>query len=144
MNLYICGRLRDTTVRDVAELLREEGHDVFDDWHAAHPDADDKWREYEIRRGRSYADVVGGDSAFRECVRDFDFGYLNRADAIVIVGGLRTSTAIEMGYIQGRNSMAQLREQKIYWLLPDDPERWDFMTTGIIVRSVAELVEKLR
>lgn len=143
MRLYVAGRLRDPYVRDVAAALRGAGHEVFDDWHSAHPDADDIWRDYERQRGRSYADVVRGDSEMRNQVREFDLGHLNEAEGVVIVGNLSTSTSIEMGYIQGRNSIAYPKRQHIFWLLREEPERWDFMTAGNVVYGLAELVEAI-
>jgi len=38
----------------VGNELRKLGFEVFDDWFAAGPEADDKWRDYEKARGRTY------------------------------------------------------------------------------------------
>lgn len=136
MKIYLAGRLRDPTLPELAQSLRKAGYIVFDDWHAAHPDADDVWRDYEIARGRTYADAME-DSAFRECVRDFDLGHLRQSDVLVIVGALSTSTAIEMGYANGTGI-------SVIWLLPSDPTRWDFMPHAAIVRNELELLQTLR
>jgi len=41
MKLYLIGSLRNPRVPEVAEILRWNGHLVFDDWYAAGPEADD-------------------------------------------------------------------------------------------------------
>ena len=135
MKIYLAGRLRDPQVREVAEHLREQGFEVFDDWHASHPDADDKWREYEIERGRDYATAIQ-ESEYRKCVRDFDLKHLRQSDVLVVVGPVGKSAANEMG------RMDELGKP-IVWLLEKDPERWDFMLDGYIVRSMMGLIEEL-
>ena len=37
--------------------------EVFDDWYAAGPEADDYWKSYEINRGRDYIDALSGRAA---------------------------------------------------------------------------------
>ena len=54
--VYIIGSLRNEKVPTVANALREEGYEVWDDWYAAGPEADDYWQKYEKGRGHSYKD----------------------------------------------------------------------------------------
>ena len=52
--IYLIGSLRHPRVRQVAEALRAHRLDVFDDWHAAGPEADDIWQQYEMARGHTF------------------------------------------------------------------------------------------
>jgi nucleoside 2-deoxyribosyltransferase len=134
--IYVAGRLRDPTVRELANTLREGGFDVFDDWAAAHPDADDKWRDYELDRGRDLAAAMR-DSAYRKQVRDFDLAHLRQSEVLVICRMPSHSTSWEMGY-------AAHACIPVIWFLPEDPERWDFMFQAQIVRTLDELVWTLK
>ena len=59
--IYLIGSLRNTRAVLLGNRLRAAGVEVFDDWHAAGPEADDKWREYEQRRGRTYKEALRGE-----------------------------------------------------------------------------------
>ena len=54
--IYLIGSLKDPYVREVAEALRDAGHDVFDDWHASGPYADTGARQQPLVSRR----LVGG------------------------------------------------------------------------------------
>ena len=56
--IYLIGSLRNPEVPVLGRRLREVGFDVFDDWFAAGPIADDSWQDYEKGRGRSYNDAL--------------------------------------------------------------------------------------
>ena len=56
--LYLIGSLRNPEVPSVGAVLRNIGYDVFDDWHAAGPTADDSWKEYEEARGHNYRQAL--------------------------------------------------------------------------------------
>ena len=54
-SLYLIGSLRNPKIPDIAQTIRiETGLDVFDDWHAAGPEADDHWQHYEKNREHGY------------------------------------------------------------------------------------------
>ena len=122
--LYLIGSLRNPKIPEIGNRLRSAGYDVFDDWFAAGPEADDKWREYEQSRGRSYLEALTGLAA--EHVFQFDLHHLNRADAGVLVLPAGRSAFTEFGYLRGR--------EKPTYILLDDPGRWDVMlkfATGV-------------
>ena len=62
--IYLIGSLRDKRIPEIGNELREKtGHEVFDDWFAPGPRADDHWKEYESSRGRSYKQALSGFAA---------------------------------------------------------------------------------
>ena len=146
MNIYLVGSLREGRVRDVAHTLREAGHEVFDDWHACHPDADDHWRSYEIERGNTYQEALQG--PFARNVFQFDLGHLHMAEAVVLVA--------KPGKIGGFSAACELtwasqNDKHTFILLDGEPERWDVMallavrpwnilsTTDELVKALSKL-----
>jgi len=137
VKLYIIGSLRNPKVTEVASALRKAGFDVFDDWYAAGPDADDAWRDYEKARGRTYLEALGGYAARH--VFEFDKYHLDRADAAVLVAPAGKSAHLELGYMIGRGRPG-------FILLDPEVERWDVMyqfATGL-VDGVDELVQMIK
>ncbi len=133
--LYLIGSLRSNTVRAFANELRELGFDVFDDWHAAGPDADYIWRDYEKQRGRTYLEAL--QSYHAKHVFELDHRHLLAADVAVLLLPAGKSGHLELGW--------HLRAKPGYILL-DDPERWDVMyqfATGVFAEK-EKLFEALR
>lgn len=125
--IYLIGSLRNPAIPSIAQEIRAAGFEVFDDWYAAGPEADDKWREYEQGRGRTYIEALGGLAA--EHVFSFDRVHLDRADCAVLVLPAGKSGHMELGYIVGSN--------KPGYILVDSPDRWDVMykfATGVFER----------
>lgn len=116
--IYLIGSLRLPTVREFAEELREEGYEVFDDWHAGGPEADDIWQQYEQHRGRSYLEALSGYHA--KHVFEFDFKHLLRAEIGILMLPAGKSAHLELGYMLGK-------QKRGYILLDKEPERWDVM-----------------
>lgn len=135
--IYLIGSLRRGRVREVAHALREAGHDVFDDWHACGPDADELWRNYETERGRLYREALA--APFAEHSFDFDIKNIKSADIGVLVLPAGKSGHLELGYMVGRG-------QRGYILMDGEPERWDLMykIAHNVFLSVDELVEALK
>ena len=134
--IYLIGSLRNPQVPIIANQLRAAGLDVFDDWYAAGPEADDKWRDYEKQRGRSFKEALSGYAARN--VFQFDHQHLARADAVVLVLPAGKSGHLELGWALGKG--------KPGFILLDSPDRWDIMyqfATGIVT-SVRELIEELQ
>src|ERR1041385_5062405 len=100
MILYLIGSLRNPAVPALGEALRAHGHEVFDDWYAAGPEADDKWKEYEVSRGRSYREALKGHAA--KHVFEFDLHHLNRCDGCVLVLPAGRSGHLEFGFMCGK------------------------------------------
>jgi hypothetical protein len=115
--LYLIGSLRNPTIPGIANRLRAIGYDVFDDWHAAGPTADDEWKRYETERGRTYQQALMGHAA--QHVFEFDLYHLNRCDLAVLVLPAGRSGHLELGYVIG--------EGKPAYVLMDNPDRWDVM-----------------
>ena len=82
--IYLIGSLRNPKIPMIAEQLRLDlGRDVFDDWYAAGPEADDYWRDYEKARGHGFAGALAGHAA--QNVFLFDKRHLDRCDSAVLI-----------------------------------------------------------
>lgn len=115
--IYLIGSLRNPEIPNIANKLRDAGFEVFDDWYAAGPEADDKWREYEIGRGHSYLEGLEGLAANH--VFEFDKRHLDRSEAGLLVLPAGRSGHLELGYLLGKDKRG--------YILLDDPDRWDVM-----------------
>lgn len=116
--IYLIGSLRNPDVPKIGDRLREAGFEVFDDWFAAGPIADDSWMEYEKGRGTHYKDALNGYAA--KHVFEFDYHHLNRADIGLLVLPAGKSGHLEIGYLSGKR-------KPTYVLFHEEPERWDVM-----------------
>lgn len=117
-SIYLIGSLRNPKIPALGNKLRALGHEAFDDWHAAGPEADDKWKEYETARGRTYQEALRGHAASH--VFNFDREHLDRCDAAVLVLPAGRSGHLELGYMAGAG-------KKTYVLFDADYDRWDVM-----------------
>lgn len=118
MKIYLIGSLRNKQIPSIGSSLRDAGFETFDDWYAAGPEADDKWRDYEKARGRTFVQALNfGEAAHH--VFQFDKRHLDKADAAVLVCPAGKSAFLELGYMIGRG--------KPGYILLDDPDRWDVM-----------------
>ena len=118
MIIYVIGSLRNPKIPDIANVLRQDGHDVFDDWWSGSEDADEWWQKHEQIRGRSYAQALVGHHARH--VFEFDKAHLDRADVGVLILPAGKSAHLELGYLVGRGKPA-------YVLFDGEPERFDVM-----------------
>ena len=117
--IYVIGSLRNPKIPEVANKLREAGHEVFDDWFAAGPEADDYWQKYEQNRGHNYKEGLQGYAANH--VYSFDKFHLDRCDVALLVLPAGKSGHLELGYTLGRG-------KKGYILFDEQmPDRWDVM-----------------
>ena len=98
-SIYVIGSLRNPEVLDVGNDLRDAGLEVFDDWMAAGPEADDYWKSYELRRGHSYKEALRGNAA--QHIFQFDKYHLDRVDAVLLVLPAGRSGHLELGYAVG-------------------------------------------
>lgn len=134
--IYLIGSLRNPQIPTIAEQLRSAGHDVFDDWYAAGPNADDCWRDYEKARGHTLPEALQGHAA--QNVFNFDRRHLERADAVVLAMPAGKSAFLELGWSLGRG-------KKGFILLDADPERYDVMfqfATGVY-DNLEDLIDEL-
>lgn len=133
--IYLIGSLRNPQVPIIAQQLRAEGYEVFDDWYAAGPEADDKWREYEQGRGRSYTEALDGLAARH--VFSFDFEHLHQCQSAVLVLPAGKSAHLELGFTIGAGRPG--------YVLLDTPDRWDVMYkfATAVVTSMEGLLHEL-
>lgn len=115
--IYLIGSLRNPEVPKVANRLRERGHQVFDDWYAAGPHADDAWRDYHKQRGDTFEEAIGKPAAVN--VFGFDKRYLDAASAVILLAPAGKSGHLELGYCLGQGKPGAI--------LLDSPDRWDVM-----------------
>jgi len=127
--IYVIGSLRNPMVPEISNEIRGFGYTVFDDWYAAGPEADDKWKEYEKARNRNYQEALKGHAA--KNVFEFDKRNLLASDAALLVLPAGKSGHLELGWMAGK-------EKPTFVLLEDDSDRWDVMyqfATAVITRS---------
>lgn len=124
--LYLIGSLRNAAIPALAARLRKNVPDVeiFDDWFAAGPEADDYWKTYEQgRHGTdSKAYVAGLNGYAAEHVFSFDKHHLDTATHALLVLPAGKSGHMEIMYAAygvGANTAILLEEGV-------DP-RWDVM-----------------
>jgi hypothetical protein len=123
--IYLIGSLRNPEIPRIANELRKAGHETFDDWFAAGPEADDYWRDYEKSRGHTYQQALRNYAA--QHVFSFDRTHLDRCRAAVLVYPAGKSGHLELGYVVGAGKPG-------YILLDGEPERFDVMlnfATGV-------------
>ena len=118
LKVYLIGSLRNPEVSKIANEIRKLGFEVFDDWYAAGPEADDKWRDYEKARGHTYREALKGYAA--DHVYQFDKKHLDDCDIVVNLMLAGKSAHLELGYAIGKGKLG-------YILLDNNPERWDVM-----------------
>jgi nucleoside 2-deoxyribosyltransferase len=116
--VYLIGSLRNPRVAELGNTLRRAGLEVFDDWHAAGPEADDHWQKYEQAKGNSFIQALKGAAA--QHVFAFDRENLDASDAAVLVLPAGKSGHLELGYMAGKG-------KKTYILMDKEPERFDVM-----------------
>ena len=117
-SVYLIGSLRNPEIPVIAKALRAFDLDVFDDWYAAGPEADDYWQAYEQNRGHDFATALEGYAAGH--VFEYDKAHLDRCDVAVLVMPAGKSGHLEFGYMIGQGKPG-------YILLPKEPERFDVM-----------------
>lgn len=135
--IYLIGSLRNDEVTELANWLEGEAdYEVFTSWHAAGPEADDKWKEHEIARGRTYKQALAHYAA--QHVFHFDKHHIERADAALLMLPAGKSGHMELGFALGRGTPG--------FILLKDVERWDVMycfATGV-TEDRNELLEMLK
>jgi hypothetical protein len=121
--IYLNGSLKDPLVPQVAEMLRSRGYEVFDDWHASGPRADEHWRTHEMSRGRNYREAL--QAPFARHVFDFDVKHIMLCDAGVAIG--------KPSQLPGRSGLIELMFMRYamrvptFVLLQGNPDDWDQM-----------------
>lgn len=135
--VYLIGSLRNPKIPEIAKALRAEGLEVFDDWFAAGPQADDAWRDYERGRGHDFRQALQGYAA--QHVFAFDLWHLRRAAGAVLALPAGKSAHLEFGWMIGQEKPGVI-------LLDSDPDRYDVMSqfATAVVASPKEAADILR
>lgn len=118
--IYLIGSLRNTKIPDIANDLEEmlPGVEVFDDWFAPGPEADDFFKAWAQRRSMTYEEALRSEAA--KHIFQFDKHHIDSADMVVAVMPFGKSGGIELGYCIGSGKPG-------FILLEDNEERWDIM-----------------
>lgn len=140
--LYLIGSLRNERIPQLATEIRKKNPDieVFDDWFAAGPEADDCWKSYEQKRGSTYQDALKGHAARN--VFSFDKRNLDRSTHAILVLPAGRSGHMEIMYAAygvGARTAILLDETA-------KEDRWDVMMQFIptILDSDDEITNWLR
>lgn len=123
--IYLAGSLRNQSIPELhLRLKKQTGWDVFSDWFAAGPEADDYWKRYYTDRGFNYQDALREPASVNTFL--FDKRNIDNSDVMVLALPAGKSGHLELGYHLGKG--------KAGYILLDDPERWDVMyqfATGV-------------
>lgn len=136
VKIYLISSLRNPQLPALGRDLRTLGFDVFDDWYAGGYEADEKWREYETARGRTYIEALGGEAARH--IFDFDMNHLDSSDIAVLMLPAGRSGHLEFGFMRGQSKPG-------FILCEEQTDRWDVMyrfATGVFI-SQEELFQAL-
>ena len=121
--IYLIGSLRSPKVPEIAAKLRNAGHEVFDDWYAAGPEADDYWQKYEQQRGHNYKEALAGYAANH--VYNFDKHHLDNNEMAILILPAGRSGHLELGYMIGQGKPGYILFDET---MPDGKDgRWDVM-----------------
>ena len=121
--LYLIGSLRNARIPVLANALRANHPDVevFDDWFAAGPEADDHWKAYEQSRGRTYNEALVGYAARN--VFAFDKRHLDESSHVLLVLPAGKSGHMEIMYA----AYGAAKRPEVAILLDPEDIRWDVM-----------------
>lgn len=137
LTVYLIGSLRNPKVQEVAKRMRAEGFDVFDDWQAAGPEADDYWKSYEEAKGNTYEEALAGYAA--QHVYGYDKHHLERCNVVVLMLPAGRSGHLELGFGIGRGKPG-------FILLDDEHSRWDVMYAFAdgVYRALDDLIAHMK
>jgi hypothetical protein len=135
--IYLIGALSNPKVPEVANEMRAAGLEVFDNWHAAGPEADREWERYERARGYRLVQALDNYSAWH--VFEYDKAHLDECKVGVLMYPCGKSGHLELGYMIGQG-------KKGYVLLDEEPERWDVMLrfADAVYEEKGKLIRALR
>lgn len=138
MKIYLIGSLKNGNIPILAGRLRSHtSHDVFDEWHAPGPEADDFFDAYRKRRGWDYKTAL--QSSLAKDIFEFDKKHLRESDIVVLVMPAGKSGHLELGYCAGLG-------KQTFILMDKEPERVDMMHqfADKIFMTEQELIDELR
>lgn len=111
--------------------------EVFSDWYAAGPEADDHWKAYEQSIGNDYIAGLSGHAATN--VFAFDKKHIDRSQFMVLALPAGKSGHLELGYFLGKGKVGIIQ-------LDDTDVRWDVMYqfASHITLNINETVDVLK
>lgn len=135
--IYLIGSLRNPKVTEVARALRANDHEVFDQWTASGPEADDIFYAYAKQRGWDSKTAL--QSAFARSCFNLDRTHIELADVVVLIMPAGKSGHLELGYALGLGKYG-------YILQDGEPDRLDMMYqfATAVVNNLDELLLELR
>lgn len=133
MKVYVVGSLKNENVPRLANRIRAEvGCNVFDDWYAPGPRADEYWQAYEKQAGRTYRQAIHG-KASRNVVL-FDQANLDSSTHCVLLMPAGKSGHLETGYMAYAKKAYVLFEKE-----PGPEDRWDQMY-GLVLKNGGDVL----
>lgn len=118
LKIYLAGGLVNPQIVEITKLLQEAGHTPFSEWYTPGPEADVRWRDYELSIGFSYREALKRPSA--QNTFNFDKKHIDDSDVMLMILPCGKSAHMELGYMIGTGKPAHI-------LMPEEPERWDVM-----------------
>lgn len=142
MKVYLIGSLRNELVPKIAGELRAglPRAEIFDDWYAAGPEADDYWKAYEKARGHDYPTALAGYAA--QHVFNFDRHHLDTSDAAILVLPAGRSGHLELGYMAGKGRRSYILLDGSY----SEEDRFDVMYNfaDVVTDDLQVIIDDLR
>lgn len=126
MKIYLGGSLQNEKIKFYANELRSRINNVvvFDDWMGAHPEADEKWREYSNQRCMSYEEAIRSNAG--QNVFTMDLLNLISSDVFILVLPAGKSAHLEAGFMAGLR-YAGFGKRMYILLDAGSSERYDVM-----------------
>jgi len=123
-DVYLAGSLRNPAIPEISRSLGQT-FDVFSEWYAAGPEADDHWKSYHQSMGHSYSEALRKPSSINTFW--FDRRNMENSRSMVLVLPAGKSGHLELGYFVGLGRPG-------FILLEEEDGRWDVMyqfATGV-------------
>lgn len=136
--IYLAGSLSNPRIPEYHKTLEHHfDGEVFSDWYAAGPEADDHWKAYEQSLGNDYISGLAGAAARN--VYAFDKKHIDRAKYMVLALPAGKSGHLELGYFLGTGRVGIIQ-------LDDTDVRWDVMYqfASHITLNINETVDVLK
>ena len=122
-SLYLIGSLRNPRVPIIANEIRKICEiEVFDDWYAAGPEADDHWTAHAKGRGELYTVALTNHPA--QHVYQYDRKHLERCDAAALLLPAGKSGHLELGFVAGLGKPTFIILDTGF---DEQQDRWDVM-----------------
>jgi len=132
-DVYLAGSLRNRAIPKIIEEMHGYlNANIFADWYAAGPEADDHWKEFYKALGYEYTEALKEPASINTF--EFDKKNMLASNTMVLALPAGKSGHLELGWFLGQGKPG-------YILLDESEDRWDVMyqfATGV-TSSVQEL-----